>query len=179
MFIVYMYKHKTKPGHLSRTKKVSNTIKRKSNYTKKMTPKYKPSKKFLKHQTLNKQLNSKLFIQLKQNINKPPIPPTIGAIINKYIPLMKNSLKKKQYVQAAKYNYLILAAIATYVPVNPIFDKGTLVEHSMGPILSNADTHIKYHTGYAYPKQSTPIKFTRKERRKLQKQKTRKRNTQK
>lgn len=174
-----MYKHKTKPGHLSRTKKVSNIIKRKSNYTKKVKPKYKPSKKFLKHQTLNQELNSKLVAQLKQNINKSPVPPTIGAIMNKYIPLMKKSLNKKQYAQAAKYNYLILAAIATYVPVTPIFDKGALVEHSMGPILSNIDTHVKYHTGYAYPNQTKPIKFTRKEKRKLQKQKTRKRNTQK
>ena len=143
-----MYKNKTKPGHISRTKKLSN-IKTKNtiNYTKKMKPKYKPNKKYLTQQIENEKLNKKLSEQLKQNINKPQVPPTISVIINKYIPLMKNALKKKKYIDAAKYNYLILAAIATYVPVDPQFDKGQLMDQPLGPILSNPDVHIKYHTG--------------------------------
>ena len=168
-----MYKNKTKSGHISRTKKFSNIKKSKRNITKKKKPKYKPSKKFLKQQQMNTKLNSKLFVQLQNNINKPPTPPTIGAIMNKYIPLMKKMLKKKKYVEAAKYNYFILAAMATYAPVEPVFDKGTLMEKPLGPILSNVDTHVKYHTGYAYPKKPSPIKFTRKDKRKLRKRKTR------
>ena len=50
------------------------------------------------------------------------------------------------------FNYLILASMATYVPVEPQFDKGLLAEQNLGPIMSNIDTHVKYHTGYAYPK---------------------------
>ena len=107
-----------------------------------------------------------------ETVNQAPEPPTVGKIINKYIPMMKKAVKKKDYKKAAMFNYLILASMATYVPVEPQFDKGLLVEQNLGPILSNVDTHVKYHSGYAYPKKNSPIRFTRKEKRKLRKRKT-------
>tara|TARA_X000000950_G_C13884214_1_gene648195 strand:+ start:1919 stop:2419 length:501 start_codon:yes stop_codon:yes gene_type:complete len=158
----------------SRSIKFNNNIinKKKRKYTIKKTRKKRQSNAFIKQQTRNNKLNKKLYKKLMEQVNKPPEPPTVGKIMNKYIPMMKKAVKKKDYKKAAMLNYLILASIATYVPVEPQFDKGLLVEQNYGPILSNVDTHVKYHTGYAYPKKHSPIKFTRKEKRKLRKRKT-------
>tara|TARA_B100001142_G_scaffold316476_1_gene356304 strand:- start:1039 stop:1560 length:522 start_codon:yes stop_codon:yes gene_type:complete len=169
--MTYFYMNKNK----SRSIKFNNNIKKKRNYTIKKRRKKRQSNAFIKQQTRNSKLNKKLYNTLMEHVNKPPEPPTVGKIINKYIPMMKKAMKKKDYKKAAMFNYLILAAVATYVPVEPQFDKGLLVEQNLGPILSNVDTHVKYHTGYAYPKKNYPTKFTRKEKRKLLKRKTRKR----
>ncbi len=98
--------------------------------------------------------------------------------MNKYTTLMMTSIKKKDFLSAIKYYYLIIASISTYIPVEAQFDKGLMVDKPMGPILSNVDTHVKYHTGYAYPKKYSPINFSRKETRKLSKR-TRKNKTKK
>ena len=36
------------------------------------------------------------------------------------------------------FNYLILASMVTYVPVEPQFDKGLLAEQNLGPIMSKS-----------------------------------------
>jgi len=158
----------------SRSVKFNNNInnKKKRKYTVKKRPKKSQSNAFTKQQIRNIKLNKKKYKKLMETVNQAPEPPTVGKIINKYIPMMKKAVKKKDYKKAAMFNYLILASMATYVPVEPQFDKGLLVEQNLGPILSNVDTHVKYHTGYAYPKKKSPIKFTRKEKRKLRKRKT-------
>ena len=164
----YFYMDKNK----SRSIKYNNNKTKKRKYTIKKRTRKKQSSAFIKQQKRNTTLNKKLYSKLMEQVNKPPEPPTVGKIINKYIPMMKNALKKKNYKKAAMFNYLILASMATYVPVEPQFDKGVLVEQNLGPIMSNVDTHVKYHTGYAYPKKNKKTKFTRKEKRKITKRKT-------
>ena len=168
--MTYFYMNKNKSRSIKFNNNINNKKKRK--YTIKKRRKKRERNAFIKQQTRNNKLNKKLYKKLMEQVNKPPEPPTVGKIMNKYIPMMKKAVKKKDYKKAAMLNYLILASIATYVPVEPQFDKGLLVEQNLGPILSNVDTHVKYHTGYAYPKKNSPTKFTRKEKRKLRKRKT-------
>ncbi len=168
--MTYFYMNKNKSRSIKFNNNINNKKKRK--YTIKKRRKKRERNAFIKQQTRNNKLNKKLYKKLMEQVNKPPEPPTVGKIMNKYIPMMKKAVKKKDYKKAAMLNYLILASIATYVPVEPQFDKGLLVEQNLGPILSNVDTHVKYHTGYAYPKKNLPTKFTRKEKRKLRKRKT-------
>lgn len=168
--MTYFYMNKNKSRSIKFNNNINNKKKRK--YTIKKRRKKRESNAFIKQQTRNNKLNKKLYKKLMEQVNKPPEPPTVGKIMNKYIPMMKKAVKKKDYKKAALFNYLILASIATYVPVEPQFDKGLLVEQNLGPILSNVDTHVKYHTGYANPKKNSPTKFTRKEKRKLRKRKT-------